>query len=50
MDYDYFMKNALEEARAALDTGEFPVGCVMVHGNKILVSGARKGTIGDSHP
>ena len=47
MDYDYFMKNALEEARAALDTGEFPVGCVMVHGNKILVSGSRKGTSGD---
>jgi tRNA(adenine34) deaminase len=47
MDYDYFMKNALEEARAALDAGEFPVGCVMVHGNKILVSGSRKGTSGD---
>jgi len=49
MDYDYFMKKALEEARAALDAGEFPVGCVMVHGNKILVSGARRGTTGD-HP
>ncbi|MEJ2222474.1 MAG: nucleoside deaminase [Desulfobacterales bacterium] len=49
MDYDYFMKKALEEARAALDAGEFPVGCVMVHGNKIQVSGARRGTTGD-HP
>ena len=49
MDNEFFMKKALEEARAALDAGEFPVGCVMVHGNKILVSGARRGTSGD-HP
>ena len=47
MDNEFFMKKALEEARAALDAGEFPVGCVMVHGNKILVSGSRKGTSGD---
>ena len=48
MDYEFFMKKALEEAQAALDAGEFPVGCVMVHDNKILVSGSRRGTIGDS--
>ena len=47
MDYEYFMKKALAEAQAALDAGEFPVGCVMVHENKTLVSGARKGTTGD---
>jgi tRNA(adenine34) deaminase len=47
MDYEYFMKKALAEAQAALDAGEFPVGCVMVHDNKTLVSGARKGTTGD---
>jgi tRNA(adenine34) deaminase len=47
MDYDHFMKKALEEAQAALEAGEFPVGCVMVHDDKTLVSGARKGTTGD---
>ena len=47
MDYNYFMKKALGEAQAALVAGEFPVGCVMVHDQKILVSGARKGTTGD---
>ena len=47
MDYEYFMKKALAEAQAALDAGEFPVGCVMVHDDKTIVSGARKGTAGD---
>ena len=47
MDYDYFMKKALREAQAALVAGEFPVGCVLVHDKKILVSGSRKGTTGD---
>ena len=47
MDNEYFMEKALEEAQAALVAGEFPVGCVMVHAKKILVSGARKGTTGD---
>ena len=47
MDYEHYMKKALEEARAALGAGEFPVGCVMVHDDKTIVSGARKGTAGD---
>lgn len=47
MDNEYFMKKALEEAQTALAAGEFPVGCVMVHDNKTLVSGARTGTTGD---
>jgi tRNA(adenine34) deaminase len=47
MDYEHFMKKALQEAQTALKAGEFPVGCVMVHDNKTLVSGARTGTIGD---
>jgi tRNA(adenine34) deaminase len=46
MDYEHFMKKALGEAQTALTAGEFPVGCVMVHDEKILVSGARKGTTG----
>ena len=47
MDYEHFMRKALEEAQAALVAGEFPVGCVMVHDDKILVSGARKGSTGN---
>ena len=47
MDDTYFMKKALKQAKMALATGEFPVGCVMVYGNKILVTGAREGTTGD---
>jgi tRNA(adenine34) deaminase len=47
MDNEFFMRKALEEAQAALAAGEFPVGCVMVHDNKTLVSGARKGTTGN---
>ena len=47
MNDDHFMKKALELAEDALARGEFPVGCVMVHREKILVTGARKGTIGN---
>ncbi|MFZ0483825.1 MAG: nucleoside deaminase, partial [Desulfobacterales bacterium] len=31
----------------ALDAGEFPVGCVLVHQNRILATGARKGSMGN---
>jgi tRNA(adenine34) deaminase len=47
VDNEYFMKIALREAQTALTAGEFPVGCVMAHDKKILVSGAREGTTGD---
>ena len=47
MNHEYFMKKALELAEDALARGEFPVGCVMVHREKILVTGARKGTTGN---
>jgi tRNA(adenine34) deaminase len=47
MDDDYFMGKALELAQDALEKGEFPVGCVMVYREKVLVTGARKGTVGD---
>ena len=46
MDYKHFMKKALEQAGKALSDGEFPVGCVIVHQNRILATGSRKGTIG----
>ncbi|MGA9175944.1 MAG: nucleoside deaminase [Desulfobacterales bacterium] len=47
MDYEYFMKKALDQATKALDAGEFPVGCVLVHQNRILATGARKGSMGN---
>ena len=45
-NYEHFMKKALEQAQNALDAGEFPVGCVLVHQNRVLATGARKGTAG----
>jgi tRNA(adenine34) deaminase len=48
MDYDHFMGAALKEARKALARGEFPVGCVVVHGDRIVARGSRKGTRGDA--
>jgi tRNA(adenine34) deaminase len=48
MDYEYFMKKALGEAQTALAAGEFPVGCVIVYDQNIMVTGARKGTTGNT--
>jgi len=47
MNYEYFMKKALNQAKTALSAGEFPVGCVVVHEDRILTTGARKGTAGN---
>lgn len=47
MDYEYFMIKALQQAEAALAAGEFPVGCVMVHEDRIIATGAREGSTGD---
>ena len=47
MDYDRFMRKALALAEDALEAGEFPVGCVMVYRDRILVTGSRKGTVTD---
>lgn len=33
---EYFMKKALEEAKAAYDMGEVPVGAVVVFGGKVI--------------
>jgi len=41
MDDAHFMKKALGEAEKALKKGEFPVGCVMVHEEKIVATGSR---------
>ncbi len=42
MNYEVFMSKALEEAHKAHSVGEFPVGCVMVYENSVLVTGARR--------
>ncbi len=42
----YFMEQALVLAEAALSDGEFPVGCVIVNGERILAQGGRIGTVG----
>ena len=47
MDYEHYMRKALGQAEEALEAGEFPVGCVLVYRDEIIVSGARQGTIGD---
>lgn len=35
------MEIALEEARRALHEGEFPVGCIVVHGGEVVARGRR---------
>jgi tRNA(adenine34) deaminase len=40
------MEKALEQANQALLEGEFPVGCLIVHKNQIIVSSRRTGTKG----
>ena len=39
--HDKYMKEALQEAKEALLTGEFPVGCVMVYKDEIISRGRR---------
>lgn len=40
-NHDTFMHAALDEAKTALESREFPVGCVMVHDGKIVAKGQR---------
>ncbi|MDO8945828.1 MAG: nucleoside deaminase [Desulfocapsaceae bacterium] len=40
-EYEKFMRLALVEAEVALKQGEFPVGCVLVYGEKVIASGKR---------
>ena len=47
MDYEFFMEQALEQARKAFDQGQFPVGCVIVQNNQVIATGARTGTSGE---
>ena len=36
------MNLALEQARTALNAGEFPVGCVLVHDGSVVAAGGRR--------
>lgn len=40
----YYMELALAEATKALESGEFPVGCVIVFNDSVVASGSRIGT------
>jgi tRNA(adenine34) deaminase len=42
---EFFMAEALGQAEQALTTGEFPVGCVLVSGGRVVATGAREGTL-----
>jgi tRNA(adenine34) deaminase len=42
MNYEHFMRKALYEAEQALKAGEFPVGCIMVYEDEVIVTGVRK--------
>jgi tRNA(adenine34) deaminase len=43
-----YMRLALQEARVALDKGEFPVGCIMTCGDEVLSQGKRINSHGES--
>ncbi len=38
------MQRAIEQARRALEEGEFPVGCVLVHRGAVIADGRRAGS------
>jgi len=40
------MEQALKEAGVCLDAGEFPVGCVIVHKDKVVARGGRQNSHG----
>ena len=43
-----YMQEALAEARRALEAGEFPVGCIIVCGDKIVTRGRRSNSRGEA--
>lgn len=45
-DHLFFMGEALKMAEEALTAGEFPVGCVIVSGNRIISTGRRQNSSG----
>jgi tRNA(adenine34) deaminase len=47
MNYEFFMRKALDEAERALAEGEFPVGCVLAYQNKVIAAGRRRYSWGE---
>lgn len=43
---EQFMERALEEATSAYETGEFPVGCIIVYQDSIVATGRRANSSG----
>ncbi len=43
---EHFMQKALDEARLALEAGEFPVGCVLVLDGRIIAQDRRRNSEG----
>ncbi len=48
LDDHYLMGLALEQARKALEAGEFPVGCVVADRHRVLASAARRASRGSA--
>jgi len=46
MDYERFMKKAIDRAKEAFLAGEFPVGCVIVNGDRVIAGGRRRNSRG----
>ena len=46
-DDEYYMGLALDQARIALERGDFPVGCVIAQDGRVLALGERQGTTDD---
>lgn len=44
--HEHFMRLALNEAAEALQAGEFPVGCVLAGGGRVLASAKRRNSAG----
>jgi len=42
--YERYMGLALKEAEKAFSAGEFPVGCIVAQGDRIIATGSRTGT------
>ncbi|MDD6877036.1 MAG: nucleoside deaminase [Clostridiaceae bacterium] len=42
MEREYFMRQALNEARLARETGDVPVGCVVVCGGRVVACGRNR--------
>ena len=47
--HEYFMLSALAEAERALHAGDFPVGCVIADGDRIVATGRRINSIGTAN-